>query len=42
MPAVLSDWEDKYRYLIELGDSMEPFDESEKTDSNKVDGCMSQ
>ena len=40
--SFLSDWEDKYRYLIELGDSMEPFDESEKTDSNKVDGCMSQ
>ena len=31
--SFLSDWEDKYRYLIELGDSMEPFDESEKTDN---------
>lgn len=40
--AYLSDWEDKYRYLIELGDSLPPFNETDKTDENKVDGCMSQ
>ncbi len=40
--SYLSDWEDKYRYLIELGDTLPPFDEANKTDTNKVDGCMSQ
>jgi len=40
--SYLTDWEDKYRYLIELGDNLPPFDESDKVDSNKVDGCMSQ
>lgn len=40
--SYLSDWEDKYRYLIELGDSLPPFDETDKTPQNKVDGCMSQ
>lgn len=39
--SYLSDWEDKYRYLIELGDTLPPFDEANKTDTNKVDGCMS-
>ena len=39
---LLSDWEDKYRYLIELGDRLPPFPESEKTDANKVEGCQSQ
>ncbi len=40
--SYLTDWEDKYRYLIELGDGLEPFDEADKTPENKVDGCMSQ
>ncbi len=40
--SYLTDWEDKYRYLIELGDEMPPFPEEEKTPENKVDGCMSQ
>ena len=40
--SYLSDWEDKYRYLIELGDNLPPFDEADKTDANKVEGCMSQ
>lgn len=39
---ILTDWEDKYRYLIELGDRLPPFPEMEKTDSNKVEGCQSQ
>ena len=38
----LIDWEDKYRYLIELGDQLSPFSEEDKTSQNKVDGCMSQ
>ena len=40
--SYLTDWEDKYRYLIELGDSLRDFPENEKTSANKVDGCMSQ
>ena len=40
--SYLTDWEDKYRYLIELGDSLCNFPENEKTSANKVDGCMSQ
>ena len=38
----LDDWEDRYRYVIELGKALEPLDESERTDANKVRGCASQ
>lgn len=40
--SYLDAWEDKYKYLIELGDNLPPFSDSDKTDANKVDGCMSQ
>ena len=40
--SYLTDWEDKYRYLIELGEKMPEFPESEKKDVNKVLGCQSQ
>ncbi len=40
--SYLTDWEDKYRYLIELGEKMEPLSEAEKTETNKVEGCQSQ
>ena len=40
--SYLDSWEDKYKYLIELGDELPPFPESDKTDVNKVEGCMSQ
>lgn len=40
--AVLDDWEDRYRYVIELGRSLEPLPEALKTDANKVRGCASQ
>ncbi len=40
--SFLIDWEDKYRYLIELGDNLPLFPETSKTDDNKVDGCQSQ
>ena len=39
--SYLDNWEDKYRYLIELGDQLPPFKEEDKTESNKVEGCMS-
>lgn len=38
----LDDWEDRYRHLIELGRSLPPFPEAERTDANKVQGCASQ
>jgi cysteine desulfuration protein SufE len=40
--ALLDDWEDRYRYLIELGRALAPLPESQRTDANKVRGCASQ
>jgi cysteine desulfuration protein SufE len=40
--ALLDEWEDRYRYLIELGRSLPPFPEDKRTDANKVRGCVSQ
>lgn len=39
---LLEDWEDKYRYIIDLGTKLEPLDEKFKTDEWKVRGCTSQ
>ncbi|NOX39533.1 MAG: SufE family protein [Alphaproteobacteria bacterium] len=38
----LDDWEDRYRYVIDLGRAMEPLDEGLKVAATKVDGCASQ
>ncbi len=38
----LDEWEDRYRYVIELGRQLAPLDASEKTAANKVRGCASQ
>jgi cysteine desulfuration protein SufE len=38
----LDDWEDRYRYLIELGQALPPLREEERTEANKVRGCASQ
>jgi cysteine desulfuration protein SufE len=40
--GLLDDWEDRYRYLIELGRDLPPFPDSARTVENKVDGCTSQ
>lgn len=40
--AFLDDWDDRYRYLIELGRTLEPLPEEAHTDANKVRGCASQ
>ena len=40
--SLFDDWEDRYRYLIDLGGRLPTMAESLKTDSNKVRGCMSQ
>jgi cysteine desulfuration protein SufE len=39
---LLDDWEDRYRYVIELGRRLEPLPETERTQVNKVQGCVSQ
>lgn len=38
----LDDWEDRYRYVIELGRKLVPLDESARNAANKVQGCASQ
>src|SRR6202165_1988029 len=39
---VLDSWDDRYRYVIELGRALPPFPEPARTDANKVQGCASQ
>jgi cysteine desulfuration protein SufE len=39
---MLDEWEDRYRYLIELGRTLEPLPKEAYTDENKVLGCASQ
>lgn len=39
---VLEDWEDRYRYLIDLGRMLPAFPEEARTPANKVRGCISQ
>ncbi len=36
------DWDDRYRYIIDLGRKLNPLDDAAKTDENKVRGCISQ
>ena len=38
----LDDWEDRYRYIIELGRTLAPLPDAERTAANKVRGCASQ
>jgi cysteine desulfuration protein SufE len=40
--SVLDDWDDRYRYLIELGRELPPLAESAHNEANKVQGCASQ
>lgn len=39
--AVFDDWMDKYAYLIELGNGLNPLDNQYKTPSNLIEGCQS-
>ena len=39
---LLDDWDDRYRYLIELGKGLEPLPEAAHNEVNKVRGCASQ
>ncbi len=40
--SFLDDWEDRYRYLIELGQALPPLAPDERNADNKVHGCVSQ
>ena len=40
--SLLEDWDDRYRYVIELGRTLQPLPEAEHNTENKVNGCTSQ
>jgi len=40
--AYLDDWEDRYKYIIELGQALPALSDDEKNSTNKVNGCVSQ
>lgn len=37
----LDDWMDRYAVIIDMGNALEPLDESHKTPENLIDGCQS-
>ena len=39
---ILDEWDDRYRYVIELGRTLEPMSDAEHSAANKVQGCTSQ
>jgi cysteine desulfuration protein SufE len=39
---LLDDWEDRYRYIIELGRTLKPLPDALRTEATKVRGCTSQ
>ncbi len=39
---MLGDWEERYRYIIDLGRTLAPLNDAERIDANKVRGCASQ
>lgn len=40
--SCLDDWEERYRYVIELGKSLDPLPADDHTEANRVRGCASQ
>ncbi|HET7849832.1 MAG TPA: SufE family protein [Pseudolabrys sp.] len=40
--ALLDQWDDRYRYVIELGRTLAPLPDSAHVEANKVQGCASQ
>jgi cysteine desulfuration protein SufE len=40
--SLLEEWDDRYRYVIELGRAMAPLADIDRTEANKVQGCASQ
>jgi cysteine desulfuration protein SufE len=39
---LFDDWEDRYRYVIDLGKDLPPLPDARRTDGAKVEGCASQ
>jgi cysteine desulfuration protein SufE len=39
---LLGDWDQRYQYLMELGEQLEPLAEDDRIEDNRVKGCMSQ
>jgi len=39
--VIFDDWMDRYEYLIEIGNTLEPYDDKNKTQSNLIQGCQS-
>ena len=39
---MLGDWEERYRYVIDLGRELAPLSDAERSEANKVRGCASQ
>ncbi len=39
--SVFDDWMDKYEYLIEIGNTLDAYDDKNKTPSNLIQGCQS-
>jgi sulfur transfer protein SufE len=40
--SLLEEWDDRYRYVIELGRGLSPLAERDRIEANKVQGCASQ
>ena len=40
--GLLDEWDDRYRYVIELGRTLTPLPDEAHVDANKVQGCASQ
>jgi cysteine desulfuration protein SufE len=40
--ALMDDWEERYRFVMELGRRLPPFPDADRTEANKVRGCASQ
>ena len=40
--SFFDDWQERYRYIIDLGMKLAPLEDQHKTEENKVRGCMSQ
>jgi cysteine desulfuration protein SufE len=40
--ALLDQWDDRYRYVIELGKTLPPLPAADHVEANKVQGCASQ
>jgi cysteine desulfuration protein SufE len=40
--SLLDQWDDRYRYVIELGRMLTPLSDDDRNEANKVQGCASQ